>query len=174
MQHFSENVSQKQSGSSRLLSSFHVVEERQVASLQAFRTNAASCRSLSDSGQCINDPKLLILLFLIFIQCHLCTTKSNIKKEPQPRTEDPGEKTRPYKASVEESGSHVCAPSVALRPRETSAVLGGVMFADMLMRKSKGRNSVLCLSCWRNHALRKLQTGRRTRRSVPFTSRRRM
>lgn len=49
-----------------ILSSFHVVEERHVASLQTFRTNAASCRSLGDSGQRVNDPKLLIFLFLMF------------------------------------------------------------------------------------------------------------
>lgn len=65
-------------------SSFHVAEERHVASLQPFPTNAAGCRSLSDSGQCLNDPKLPSFLFLIFIffflQCHLCTTTTGEKK----------------------------------------------------------------------------------------------
>lgn len=97
----------------------------------------------ANSGQRANDPKLLIFLFLIFIQCHLCTTKSIIKKRPTALCRG---KSRPYKASVGET-----------RPSTVTSVWW-MMFAHMLMRKSRGRKSVWCRSCWRNHTLGKLQT----------------
>lgn len=82
-------------------SSIHVAEERHVASLQPFRTNAAGCRSLGDSGQCLNDPKLPRFLFLIFFFFFTVSFMYNnngkkliVKKEPRFQTEDPGEKKK--------------------------------------------------------------------------------
>lgn len=169
-------------------SSFHVAEERHVASLQPFRTNAAGCWSLGDSGQCLNDPKLPSFLFLIyfffffFLQCHLCTTTTK-KKKNRSLKKNHGSKLRIQEEKkvdrIRERITCLSPPAPHPSVRHPSMRNGGGWrppagccspTCSCGNQREETRSGVgLAGETMRCESFRHV-IGRRTRRSVPFTS----